>query len=41
MVFGARLDDRLDLHGEPERQSGDPDGGSGWPTDAVAEGTDQ
>lgn len=38
---GGHLDDGLDLHGEPERQCGHPDGGPGRPTDAVAEGTDQ
>jgi hypothetical protein len=41
VVLGGRLDDGLDLYGEAERQSGDPDCGSGLPTDAVAEGTDQ
>ena len=40
-VSGGRLDDGLDLYGEPEWQSGDPDGGPGRPTDAVTEGTDQ
>lgn len=37
----GRLDDGLDLHGEPERQSGYADGGPGRPADAVAEGADQ
>jgi hypothetical protein len=40
-VSAGHLNDGLDLHGEPERQCGHPDGGPGRPTDAVAEGTDQ
>ena len=40
-VSGRRLDDGLDLYGEPERQCGNPDGRSGGSTDAVTEGTDE
>ena len=41
VVSVGRLDDGLDLHGEPEWQCGHPDGGPGRPTDAVTEGTDE